>query len=283
MALMPLFNAMVRDWGNISESCFFMSPNDLLNVKLTVAYDGTCYLGWQKTQEGPSIEESLQAALEKIIQRPIALQAASRTDAGVHAEGQIVNFLLPTPCSLDMERLRYSLNSMLPSDIVILHAEFAHPDFHPSLGCTGKEYHYYVSLGPYLLPWDARYCWYYGYPLQFDAMQEGAKALVGTHNFSAFCNTSKERNYKDKIRTLQSIEIDRITSQKIRFRIQGNHFLYKMVRNIVGTLLDIGRGKIDVCAIPTILKSLDRTYAGVTAPAAGLFLHRVIYALHPAG
>ncbi len=241
------------------------------NIKLVVAYDGTDYLGWQKTKEGPSIEADVQQALEQILQHPISLQAASRTDAGVHAEGQIVNFF--TPHTIDSSRLQKSLNGLLDEHISILHIEEMPSEFHPTLDCLGKEYHYHLCLGPYQLPQYRHYSWHYTYPLDIPQMEQAASLLTGVHDFSAFTSEPQEDNEREVF----SIEIDHLSPHRLQIRVSGNRFLYKMVRSIVGTLVYVGCGKIAPEQIPAIIASKDRRLAGVTAPAHGLMLKKVFY------
>jgi tRNA pseudouridine38-40 synthase len=246
------------------------------NIKLTVAYDGGAYLGWQKTPMGPSIEETLQTVLEQILQHPTPLQAASRTDAGVHALGQVVNFLSSKE-SIDLHRLQISLNSLLPKDIAVLDIEKVPPAFHPTLDCSGKEYHYNVCFGTAQLPHHRFYSWHYPYSLNLSSMQEAASFLIGTHDFSTFCNVKKNEKYDNHVREVKRLDITQTEEKRLRFQIEGNHFLYKMVRNLVGTLVYVGRGKLPIHSISSLLNSHDRKEAGVTAPAHGLFLFRVFY------
>ncbi len=246
------------------------------NIKLTIAYDGGDYLGWQKTSMGPSIEETLQEALERILREKIVLQAASRTDAGVHAQGQIVNFFT-TKFIPSFDRFQYSLNSLLPPSIVVNNIENAAQSFHPTLDCVGKEYHYSICCGPIQLPQCRRYSWHYPYLLDVVAMQAGAQLLTGTHDFSAFCNFKKNSDYPHFIRTVTDISIAQSNDNRLLIKVSGNNFLYKMVRNIVGTLVYVGRGKFTLNELRAILLNKDRKQAGVTAPACGLSLHRVFY------
>jgi tRNA pseudouridine38-40 synthase len=147
------------------------------NLKLLLSYDGTSYLGWQKTAMGPSIEEELEKALSQILQHPVALQAASRTDAGVHAEGQVVNFFT------EKEILQKSINGVLPKDISVLKLEEAHEAFHPTIDCRGKEYHYFVCTGNTQLPFHRRFSWHFNFPLEVEKMKKAAALLVGKHDF----------------------------------------------------------------------------------------------------
>ncbi len=240
------------------------------NIKLILAYEGTRYLGWQKTAMGPSIEEELEKVLKQILRHPVNLQAASRTDAGVHAEGQVVNFF--TEAEVSLERLQKSLNGLLPKDISVLKMEEAEEAFHPTLGSRGKEYHYAVCLGSTQLPFYRNFSWHFSYPVNVEEMKKAALHLKGRHDFSAFTNESQENN----VREIFDIVIES-EENRLKIRVSGNNFLYKMVRNIVGTLLYVGCGKLSEKDVPAILKSKDRTLAGVTAPAVGLVLKEVFY------
>ena len=240
------------------------------NIKLIIAYEGTHYLGWQKNNAGPSIQEELEKALAQILRHPVELQAASRTDAGVHAEGQVVNFF--TEVEIPFEKLQKSLNGILPTDISVLKIEEAPGAFHPTLDSRGKEYHYSICLGPTQLPFYRNFSWHYTYPVNIEEMKKAAHYLKGKHDFSAFTNERQE-NY---VREIFDIVIESF-DHRLKIRVSGNNFLYKMVRNIVGTLIYVGCGKLSAEDIPAILTSKDRTEAGVTAPALGLVLKEVIY------
>lgn len=244
---------------------------------MILAYDGTHYLGWQKTKNGPSIELTLQCKLEQILQEPIQLQAASRTDAGVHAKGQVVNFLTHKE-TLDFSKLRYSLNQMLSREhIVVLQLEQMPQSFHPTLNCTSKEYHYFICLGSFQYPHFRSYSWHCPYSLHVHAMKEAADYLVGEQDFSAFCNARNNNEYTSTIRNLSRVKITPVEQNRLRIEIEGNHFLYKMARNIVGTLVAVGKGQLQPKYIPDIIASKDRKRGGVSAPAHGLFLVRVCY------
>jgi tRNA pseudouridine38-40 synthase len=244
------------------------------NIKLVLAYFGSSFMGWQKTNMGPSIEEALEQALQQILQDKVKLQAASRTDAGVHAEGQVVNFLMKEPRCLS--RLRYSLNGLLPKEISVLSAEEMPETFHPTLDSFQKEYWYHLCYAAVQMPFFRQTSWHFPYSLDLDLMREEAKYLIGTHDFSAFCN---ERQLWDRspICTIEKIELVSLPKERLQFIIVGDHFLYKMVRNIVGTFAYVGCGKLARGALPEILSSKDRKQAGMTAPAHGLVLKRVIY------
>ncbi len=253
-----------------------MNQENLQNIKLVIAYDGTAYLGWQKTETGKSIEGALQAAIEQILQHPVTLQAASRTDAGVHAHGQVVNFFTNKPLG-QLDRLFHSINCLLPNDIVVLEAHHAPISFHPTLHCIGKEYRYALCYARTQLPQLRNYSWHYPYELDVDKMRESAEQFIGRYNFSAFCNMKKNASYDDYHREVTAITILELPEKRLEIFVEGNHFLYKMVRNIVGTLVYVGKGALPVDCVTRILSSQDRTQAGITAPANGLSLHRVIY------
>lgn len=244
------------------------------NICLTIAYDGKPFLGWQKTEAGTSIEGTLQELLEQILQHPVHLEAASRTDRGVHALGQRVHFF--TSKHIDLSKLRYGLNRLLPPSIAILEAEAKPLHFHPTLDVVEKTYSYALSLGPVQMPQERLYRWHQ-FSLDIDAMQKASSFFIGTHDFATFCNVHKNANYTSTVRTLRVLSFTQTTPTHLDIILSGPHFLYKMARNIVGTLVDVGRGKIPVEAIPHLLKAKDRTLAGVTAPAHGLTLISITY------
>lgn len=238
----------------------------MFHYKLLLSYDGTHYFGWQKTRMGPSIQGCLEKAVGQITQENVLLEAASRTDRGVHAEGQIVSFALQK--DFDPVKLQRALNAVLPQDIRVLNTEIVPETFHPTLDAKEKEYHYRICPDPVQLPHMRLYTWHYFHPLNLDAMRHAAQSLLGTHDFTAFTN----RLDKNPLCSLSSIEVHPL---QITFR--GDRFLYKMARNLAGTLLYVGSGKLSLEQIPLILQSRDRKQAGMTAPAHGLFLHHIFY------
>lgn len=231
--------------------------------KSILSYDGTRYFGWQKTSTGPSIQEEVEKALFRLSKTRSCPEAASRTDRGVHARGQVIQFALEKP--MEPKRLQRALNALLPQDIRIL--ETSQLEFHPTLDAKSKEYHYHLSLEPAQDPTRRLYSWHFPHPLDFEKIAIASRDLIGTHDFSSFCNEKEE----NPICSIESIEFDGT------FRIKGNRFLYKMVRNLVGTLVYIGCGKLPPDSIPQILALRDRKRAGITAPAHGLCLHQVFY------
>lgn len=245
------------------------------NIALKIAYDGSQFFGWQKTSLGISVEHMLQTHLEQILQEKVDLQAASRTDRGVHAEAQVVNFL--TAKAQKPVELQKSLNALLPKTIRVLFASYMPICFHPTLAVEKKEYHYHICLEAIQLPQERLYAWHVPYKLNFEQIASASLHFLGEHDFSSFCNFRKNLNYKDKIRTIESLEFFLPKKNHLIFAIKGNNFLYKMVRNIVGTLVYVGRGKIQAEAIPSILQEKKRALAGITAPAHGLTLKKIYY------
>lgn len=237
------------------------------NIKLTLAYDGTDFLGWQDSKQGPSIESKLQYVLNQLLTHEVTLQAASRTDRGVHAEGQVVNFFTSHPSPTD---LLHPLNRLLPPAIRCTALEIAPPSFHPSLDVRSKTYIYRISACRYQAPKERLYSWHVPVPLDLPKMQLAAGQFIGTHDFSAFSNEPSDhplREITDITMTKEGVELF--------ITVTGNSFLYKMVRNIVGTLVDVGTGKRE--NVKAILESRDRREAGVCAPAHGLTLSEVFY------
>ncbi len=242
------------------------------NFRLLVAYVGTHYKGWQRAGPGRSIEGVLSEALATLLQHPVSLQAASRTDAGVHAWGQVVNFF----SAKELPHMQHRLNQLLPADIVVRSLSLADPSFHPTLDARAKEYHYTLSLGPVQLPFHRAFSWHVPDPLNLESMHAASRFLLGSHDFSAFCN---ERALWDRtcLCTLETIDLLPLEGGRLKICLKGDHFLYKMVRNLVGTLVAVGRGKLQGEETGAILKSLDRTRAPLTAPAHGLRLEQVLY------
>ena len=244
------------------------------NIKLIIAYHGASFSGWQKTKMGQSIEETLEKSLQQILQHAVKLQAASRTDAGVHAEGQVVNFT--TSASLCLKSLKCSLNRMLQNKIAVVSAEEMPSDFHPTLSCLKKEYGYQICHGFLQLPFFRQTSWHFPYFLDVERMKQAAQHLIGAHDFSTFCNQRSLWD-RDPVCQIENIEILPQSENPLRICMTGDHFLFRMARNIAGSLAYVGCGKLKAEQIPMILAGKDRTLAGVTAPAHGLILKRVFY------
>ncbi len=242
-----------------------------MNFKLIIAYDGATYQGWQKNRDLPTIEGVLQLAIEKILRHPVQLEAASRTDAGVHAAGQVVQFRTDAM----VEHFIRRANSVLPLEIRALSIEEAPDEWHPSVDATSKEYHYQISNAPIQHPQERRWAWHVYDPLDINIMREAAQELLGTHDFGAFVNDKAKYGLKGTSCTL--LRVDIVADTPWRIEIVGDRFLYKMVRNMVGTLVDIGAGRLPPDCIPALLAGGNRPEAGVCAPAHGLRLYRVMY------
>lgn len=242
------------------------------NIKLTIEYDGSNYSGWQRQKNGISIEETLEEAIKKITNEDIKIVGSSRTDAGVHAKGQVANF---TTCSkIPVERFPAAINSKLPPDIAVVNAEEVPLDFHSRYSSKGKMYSYTIlnrKTPPALMRNYVTHC---AYDLDFEKMKKAAVFFIGTHDFSAFKSTGS--SVKTSIRTVNLLELLK-DGEIIKMYIEANGFLYNMVRIIAGTLIDVGRGKIPYESIPEIIRSKDRTKSGQTAPASGLCLEKVYY------
>ncbi len=243
---------------------------------MIVAYDGGAYSGWQDNGQIHSIEKALRLAIEQVLRHPVILQAASRTDTGVHAEGQVVNFFTPRD-NLPLEALRESIQALAPSCVVIVKLWEADPTFHPTLDNLGKEYHYHLCYDRIQMPLRRHWEWHYPGHLEIQAMREASQFLVGTHDFRAFCNSRKTSQYESYVRTLSRISIEQPESKRLRIEVEGSSFLFRMARNLVGALVYVGCGKLSVDDVPRIIASQDRKQAGMTAPAHGLTLKRVFY------
>ena len=246
------------------------------NIVLKVAYDGTRYLGWQKTNSGLSIEQELGKVLTRILQHPIELQAASRTDRGVHAEGQIVNFFSSKE-EISLEKLLLGCNGLLPEDIRVLDVGFApHPQFHPTLDAKAKCYYYRIATARIPLPLWRHIAWHIPFSLDVELMKRASTMLIGTHDFASFRNQRKNQVHQDTIRTVDTIDIAS-SEGALQITICGKNFLYKMVRNIVGALVYIGSEKMALADLALLLEQPKRAAGAVTAPAHGLTLCKVYY------
>lgn len=246
--------------------------NHTQTLSLKLAYDGTDFLGWQKTKMGPSIEQTLEDVLKKLTQKDLKIEAASRTDAGVHARGQIVSCTLSPRFSL--RDFQYRINCLLPCSIQVLDIQKKDRTFHPTLNARAKEYEYLIETAAIASPFLRKTHWHYPHALDLMKMEHAKNHFIGQRDFAAFANHPCHKNTERKV---FSISIERPTTDSLRFTITGETFLYKMVRNIVGTLVYVGRGLIDPDEIPPIFKSRLRKNAGLCAPAKGLTLKQVYY------
>ena len=244
-----------------------------MRIKLTIAYEGTRYCGWQVQPNGVSIQKTVQNALETILRHPIALSGAGRTDAGVHALGQVAHF--DTEHAMEPSRLRLALNALLPSDIRIIAAESVADEFHARYSALGKIYHYHLHLDPSILPHLRLYRTRVFGSFHCAALREAAVLFLGTHDFRSFANGSG-KSLEDSVRTLMRLDV---IEQKggVRLEFEGDGFLYKMVRNIVGTLLEVASGRRAPKSVCELFNGKERVRAGATAPPYGLFLVSVKY------
>jgi tRNA pseudouridine38-40 synthase len=241
-------------------------------LKLTLSYDGTRFVGWQRQSEGESIQGLLEARQRIFEGAPVSVQGAGRTDAGVHALGQVAS--VRVTCTHDTATLTRALNAHLPEDIRILTVEERDPGFHARFSARAKTYRYQIRNTPIASPFDRVYVWHLDEPLAIDAMNRAAALLVGTHDFAAFRSVGGDA--VGTVRTVtRSVLCD--TSGLVTYEISGSGFLRHMVRAIVGTLVEIGRGWRDPAAIGGLLAGGTRADAGPTAPPQGLFLISVDY------
>ncbi len=241
-------------------------------VKLIVAYDGTNYCGWQVQPNQTTVEGVLNATLREFFKEDITVIGASRTDSGVHAMGNVAVF--DTETRMPAEKISYALNQRLPEDIRIQKSEEVEADFHPRHQECRKTYRYRVVASEFPNPVKRLYTHFVYRALDLEKIREAASYLVGTHDFKSFCSVNTQ--VKETVRTIYDIQVKQIEDEVI-FEVNGNGFLYNMVRIIAGTLLQVGMGAINPKDIPEILEAKDRTKAGPTAPAKGLMLVEIEY------
>jgi tRNA pseudouridine38-40 synthase len=244
-------------------------------LKLTIEYDGTSYVGWQRQAEGTSIQGLLEEAVRPIEGAAVAVHGAGRTDAGVHALAQVASVALG--CALAESTLARALNAVLPPDVRVLTVERVDPSFHARFSARTKTYEYRIVNAPTISAFQYRYAWHLPRALDLPAMRAAAAALVGTHDFAAFQGAGSAVATTE--RTLLAVELDdvRARDRPMVLRMTGDGFLRHMVRNIVGTLVEVGRGRMEAGRLASVLASRDRASAGPTAPPHGLFLTHVEY------
>lgn len=253
------------------------------HIRLIVEYDGTSLSGWQRQANGPTVQGHLEAALGRLLSHPAPVVGASRTDAGVHARGQVASFRTERP--IPLHGIRRGLNSLLPREIAVRDAAEVPDDFHPRFSATGKHYRYSILVRPDRSPrWRDR-AWHHPDPLSIEAMAAAAAQLLGEHDFAAFraagCTAATTT------RRIDSIDLSTISAsapaaaaadpELLVIDVRGNAFLRNMVRILVGTLAEVGAGRRSPAQVAEILASRDRTRAGITAPAHGLELMEVRY------
>jgi len=242
------------------------------SYKMTIAYDGAAYCGWQRQPHGTSIQETIEEKLNTILPEKPQLIGSGRTDAGVHAKAQVAHFR--THSLLDTDKIQHSLNSLLPKEIRILELQETDALFHARYSAKGKVYHYHLAKKHD--PFERRYRLFVGRPLNLDLLRQGADHFLGTHDFTSFANVGSAGTKNGAVRTIHRIDVVE-EPQGLRLEFEGTGFLYKMVRNLVGTLLDVASGKLAPEKIPEILAAKDRRRAQKAAAAHGLFLVEVLY------
>lgn len=244
----------------------------MTRIKLTIAYDGTNYCGWQIQPNGITVEEIINKKLSKLTGEKIVVIGASRTDSGVHALGNVAVF--DTNTTIPPERISHALNQKLPEDIHIMQSEEVPGDFHPRYCNCKKTYEYNIINTRTPIPTKRLTNYFVSYELNIEDMKKAATYLVGEHDFASFCNI--RTNVEDTVRTITNLEITSHENE-IKISITGTGFLYNMVRIIVGTLIRVGRGYYKPKEVEAILEAKDRKAAGVTAPPQGLMLVRIAY------
>lgn len=242
------------------------------NIKLTLEYDGTNYCGWQKQPNAPSIEETLERAITKIVKEEVSVTGSGRTDSSVHAMGQVANFY--TSSKIPSEKFALALNTMLPKDIAVKKSEEVNLEFHSRYDAVGKEYKYMIYNSKVRSPLKRNYAYHVNYKLDREAMKVALDCFLGEHDFRGFMSTGS--SIKGTVRTINYVDLVE-NEEMIEITFRGTGFLYNMVRIIVGTVVDVGIGKIDKDSIVEIIESKDRNRAGHTAPPEGLYLSRVFY------
>ncbi len=243
-----------------------------MNIKLTIEYDGTDYHGWQIQPNGRTIQQILEQALEKFVGVKVRVNGSGRTDAGVHALGQVANFIAPEP--VDLRRLQKGLNALTPRDIVVKRVESAPDSFDARRDARSRLYRYRIWNHPVPSAFHRRFSWHVHDPLDLPAMREAIRCLEGEHDFGSFQAAGCDALHPVRRIYLDSLDLE---GDVLVYTVEATAFLRHMVRNIVGTLVEVGRGERSPADFASLLQRQDRTLAGPTAPAQGLFLVEVKY------
>jgi tRNA pseudouridine38-40 synthase len=240
------------------------------NMKLLIEYEGTHYAGWQRQENAGTVQGEIESALRQMLQEKVGVIGAGRTDAGVHARGQVANF--HTGSALSCPEIGRGLNALLPDDIVIHRVEEAPPDFHARYSARGRCYSYAIARERTAMLRNVT--WFVGYPLDLDAMRKAAAAITGPHEFGSFCKGQAEVDgYRCDVSTACWEE----HQSHLTLHIQADRFLHGMVRSLVGTMVDVGRGYTSLEEFSSIIAKNDRRAGGANAPARGLTLESVLY------
>ena len=247
-----------------------------MKFKLVIAYDGAAYEGWQWQKIGTGVQQIVETALAKIFPSQPRLHSSSRTDTGVHALGMVAHFEVPKDeFKMSIRRLALAINAWLPDDVRVMSASRATEKFHARFDATGKQYRYFVWNHPAMNPLSRTKAWHVPRKLDLKAMRAAAKLFIGKHDFKSFAGT-RSYEMKSNVRTLTRCDVKK-SGLQFTFIIEGDGFLYKMCRGIVGTIVQVGFGKFPPSEIKTMLARTDRRVAGMTAPAHGLVLWKVYY------
>jgi len=249
---------------------------DTSKFRLTIAYDGTAYEGWQVQKIGLGVQQKVEEALAKLFPSHPRVHSSSRTDTGVHALGMVAHFDVPrSECTMTARKLALALNAWLPEDVRVLSATRARAEFHARFDATGKQYRYFIWNHPGMNPLARQSAWHVPRPLDLTAMRAAARLFLGQHDFQSFAANPGYAK-ATTVRTLTRCDLKR-SGQMLTVIIEGDGFLYKMCRGIVGTLVQVGLGKFPPGEVSTMLAQRDRRVAGMTAPAHGLVLWKVFY------
>lgn len=240
------------------------------NIKLLIEYDGTNYVGWQRQENGKSVQGEIESALQRVLQKEVSVIGAGRTDAGVHARGQVASVRAET--KLEPSEIGGALNALLPEDIVIHNVEEVPAEFHARYSAKERRYSYLIARDPTAL--QRQYSWYLKYNLDVDLMKRAAESIIGTHDFESFCKANSD---VDHYRCTVATAVWKEESTLLQFTISADRFLHGMVRALVGTMVDVGRGYTSLDEFLKILEKKDRKEAGMAAPARGLVLEEVVY------
>lgn len=246
------------------------------NVRALIAYDGSKFFGWQRQEGFESVQQALEESLEALLGAHVVVHGAGRTDTGVHALGQVASFLVD--CPLDDDRLRHALNAHLPAGVVVRRLESCAPEFHAQFSARGKRYAYVVCTSRFRLPFAHEHTHWVRDPLDLAAMREACARFVGKRDFAALASSGSPRS--STVRTVRSVKL-RARRSGFAVVVEGDGFLYNMVRTMAGTLIEVGRGRRRPEDVTRVLESLDRRSAGPTAPPGGLYLLSVLYDERP--
>jgi tRNA pseudouridine38-40 synthase len=241
--------------------------------KLTIEYDGTGFSGWQRQTDNPTIQGALEQVLSTILNQPVTLAGSGRTDAGVHARAQVASFCAKT--DMDPFTLKKGVNRLMKHPIVLKDCARVPDDFHAQYSVISKEYNYYILNREDPCAIGRDYVWHVHRPLDLNPMNQCCQLICGTHDFKSFENAGSPR--RSTVRTVFVARMERLDNDRLIFKIRADGFLKNMVRNLMGTLVDAGHGKITPRMFENIMSGQKRSLAGATAPARGLFLHQVNY------